>query len=281
MNSEFYRQLTDAIDRAATNSRAVEIDAAVWAEFRLDPAAPAPAPNPARPVAAPVRPAPVEVRVAPPPVRPQQAAPVPASAPVQPPVPSGAAAAAPDLAALAALVHDCRHCVLCEQRRNTVFGEGNPAAELMFVGEGPGADEDASGRPFVGAAGQLLDKMIAAMTFRRDEVYIANVVKCRPPGKRATLTDEMGVCIPYLRRQIELLKPKVIVALGGTAMAGLLGAPVSITRIRGQWTAYQGIPLMPTFHPAYLLRREEAKREVWSDLQQVMKALGRKRESGK
>ncbi|MGE4565206.1 MAG: uracil-DNA glycosylase [Victivallaceae bacterium] len=262
MNSEFYRQLTDAIDRAATGSRAVELDAAVWAEFRLD-AASSPPP--------PVRPVPVEIRGAPP-VRP---------VPPAPPRDSGAAAAAADLAALAELVRDCRKCVLCEQRSHTVFGEGNPAAELMFVGEGPGAEEDASGRPFVGAAGQLLDKMIAAMTFRREDVYIANVVKCRPPGNRAPLPDEMGACLAYLRRQIELIRPKVIVALGGTAMAGLLGGPVSITRIRGQWTAYQTIPLMPTFHPAYLLRREEAKREVWSDLQQVMKALGRKRENGK
>ncbi len=279
MNCEFYRQLLDAIDQAAGNSRAVELDAAVWAEFRLDPAAPAPA----RPAPAPVRPAQSEVRVAPPP-RPVQSAPAPVRAPDQVPPPPerrGAAANAPDLAALAALVRDCRNCVLCERRRHTVFGEGNPAAELMFVGEGPGADEDATGRPFVGAAGQLLDKMIAAMTFRREDVYIANVVKCRPPENRAPLPDEMGVCLPYLRRQIELIKPKVIVALGGTAMTGLLGVPVSITRMRGQWTAYQGIPLMPTFHPAYLLRREEAKRDVWSDLQQVMKALGRKRENAR
>ncbi len=271
MNSSFYRQLETAIGNAAPKCRAVELDAAVWAEFLKNETAP---PPPARPAPAPVRP-PEPKQAAPRAVHAAHPAPVP---PPQQPPPDFATA---DLDALARIVHGCRRCQLCEQRRNTVFGEGNPHAELMFIGEGPGADEDATGRPFVGAAGQLLDKMINAMTFRRDEVFIANVVKCRPPGNRAPLPDEMGACLPYLQRQIELVKPKVIVALGATAMAGLFKEPISITRARGNWMAYCAIPLMPTFHPAYLLRREAAKREVWSDLQQVMKALGRKREASR
>lgn len=182
------------------------------------------------------------------------------------------------LAALADEVAGCKKCRLCEQRTQTVFSRGNPRAELCFVGEGPGADEDARGEPFVGKAGQLLDRMIAAMGFSRDEVYVCNIVKCRPPGNRKPEPDEVAACSPYLVEQLALVAPKVIVALGATAVEGLLGSlNGGITRTRGQWRLYKGaIPVMPTFHPAYLLRNPAAKREVWADLQAVLAHLGRK-----
>ena len=167
----------------------------------------------------------------------------------------------------------CRNCPLAASRQNVVFGEGNGHARLMFVGEGPGADEDASGRPFVGAAGQLLDKMINAMHLQREEVYIANIVKCRPPGNRMPGEEEAAACIGYLKKQIELIHPEVIVLLGGTALHFLLQAD-GITRFRGRWQDYNGIAVMPTFHPAFLLRKPEAKREAWHDLKLVMARLG-------
>jgi len=176
---------------------------------------------------------------------------------------------------LAAEVKSCTKCALYAGRKQTVFARGNPAAELCFVGEGPGADEDAEGFPFVGKAGQLLDRMIAAMGYQRDDVYVCNIVKCRPPNNRKPEPDEMGKCMPYLREQLDLVAPKVIVALGATAVEGLLGVGGGITRLRGQWKVYRAIPVMPTFHPAYLLRTPEAKREVWADLQAVLKQLGR------
>jgi len=179
------------------------------------------------------------------------------------------------LVALSEEVKTCTKCALYAGRTQTVFARGDPAAELCFVGEGPGADEDAAGFPFVGKAGQLLDRMIAAMGYLRDDVYVCNIVKCRPPNNRKPEPDEMGKCMPYLREQLELVAPKVIVALGATAVEGLLGAGGGITRLRGQWKLYRAIPVMPTFHPAYLLRSPEAKREVWSDLQAVLKQLGR------
>ncbi|QBG49089.1 uracil-DNA glycosylase [Verrucomicrobia bacterium S94] len=145
----------------------------------------------------------------------------------------------------------------------------------MFVGEGPGAEEDAQGRPFVGKAGKLLDKMIEAMGYTREQVYIGNVVKCRPPKNRKPLPEEMEMCLPYLRQQIRLIQPKIIVGLGGTAMEGLLGRPVGITRIRGVWQEYAGIRLMPTFHPSYLLRDPSKKKEAWADLKLVLAALGK------
>jgi DNA polymerase len=146
----------------------------------------------------------------------------------------------------------------------------------LFVGEGPGSDEDRQGLPFVGAAGQLLDKMIGAMGYGRDEVYICNVVKCRPPDNRKPEPDEMEACLPYLREQIAIVDPKVIVALGATGVQGLLGNAVGITRMRGTWKLYKGRwPLMPTFHPAYLLRQADKKREVWNDLQEVMRKLNK------
>jgi uracil-DNA glycosylase family 4 len=157
-----------------------------------------------------------------------------------------------------------------------VFARGTGSSGLCFVGEGPGADEDAQGYPFVGKAGQLLDRMIEAMGFLRDEVYVCNVVKCRPPKNRKPEPDEMATCRPYLVEQLDLLNPEVIVALGATAVEGLLGIGGGITRLRGKWRLYQGrIAVMPTFHPAYLLRTPEAKRDVWQDLQEVLRHMGR------
>jgi DNA polymerase len=179
------------------------------------------------------------------------------------------------LVQLAEEIKSCTKCALHAGRTQTVFARGNPSAELCFVGEGPGADEDAQGYPFVGKAGQLLDRMIGAMGYARDDVYVCNIVKCRPPGNRKPEPDEMATCVPYLREQLELVSPKVIVALGATAVEGLIGMSGGITRIRGQWKLYRTIPVMPTFHPAYLLRNPAAKKEVWADLQAVLKQLGR------
>jgi uracil-DNA glycosylase len=179
------------------------------------------------------------------------------------------------LAQIRADLGECGRCKLAGGRTHLVFGVGNPRAELMFVGEGPGADEDQQGEPFVGRAGQLLTKMIEAMGFRREEVYIANVVKCRPPGNRNPEPDEIEACEPFLRRQIEAIGPRVIVALGKFAAQTLLRDGTPITRLRGRWSAYGGVRLMPTFHPAYLLRSPDEKKKAWEDLQQVMKELGR------
>jgi DNA polymerase len=189
------------------------------------------------------------------------------------------ALAADPAAALQALrvevIGDCRRCGLCEGRTNVVFGVGHPRARLMFVGEGPGADEDAQGEPFVGRAGQLLDRIIAAMGLSRPEVYIGNVVKCRPPGNRTPLPDEAATCLPFLRTQIAIVKPEVIVALGKTALEGLLGPLAGgITALRGRWFETQGIPLKATFHPAYLLRNPAAKAPVWEDMKDVLGRLG-------
>lgn len=175
-------------------------------------------------------------------------------------------------------VKGCVACGLATTRKNTVFARGNPASELCFVGEGPGADEDASGLPFVGKAGQLLDKMIAAMGYHVDDVYICNIVKCRPPENRKPTPEEMATCGGYVREQIAIVAPKVIVALGGTAVEGLFGSNQGgITRMRGQWKLYQAkIPVMPTFHPAYVLRQPDAKKEVWADLRAVLDKLGKK-----
>lgn len=183
---------------------------------------------------------------------------------------------------IAAHVSTCRNCPLCQDRTHTVPGEGNAnAPDIMFIGEGPGADEDAQGRPFVGKAGQLLTKMIEAMGYKREQVFVANVVKCRPPNNRAPLPEEMEECLPYLRQQIGLIKPKVIVGLGATAIKGLLGKTVGITRLRGTWQEYEGIKLMPTFHPSYLLRDPSKKKVVWQDLQLVLKELGKEPPSRK
>ena len=170
----------------------------------------------------------------------------------------------------------CTRCKLAPGRTNLVFGVGNPGAELVFVGEGPGADEDVQGEPFVGRAGQLLTKMIEAMGYRREEVYIANVVKCRPPGNRNPEPDEIEACEPFLRAQLAAIGPKVIVALGKFAAQTLLRNTTPITRLRGRWYEYQGVRLMPTFHPAYLLRSPDEKKKAWEDLQMVMGALGKR-----
>ena len=179
---------------------------------------------------------------------------------------------------------DCTRCKLHQQgRKQIVFGVGNPHAELMFVGEGPGADEDAQGEPFVGRAGQLLNNMIKAMGLRREDVYIANIVKCRPPGNRTPEPDECGMCSPFLMRQIAAIKPKVLVALGATAAKNLLAMNSSLGDLRGRWfdfkppaidPSWPGARLAVTYHPAYLLRDPRQKGETWKDLQMVMKYLG-------
>jgi DNA polymerase len=186
------------------------------------------------------------------------------------------------LAVIAEEVAACTRCELHNTRTKTAFARGNPDSELVFIGEGPGTQEDLQGEPFVGPAGQLLDKMIAAMGYGRDDVYVMNVVKCRaseklnPKKDRKPEPHEMEACRPFFDRQLELLNPKVIVALGATAVQGITGVTMGITRMRGTWRLFKGrIPLMPTFHPAYLLRSPEKKREVWDDLKQVMQRLGK------
>ena len=184
------------------------------------------------------------------------------------------------LPVIASEVASCTKCNLHSTRTNTVFSRGNPEAKLCFVGEAPGADEDAQGIPFVGRAGQLLDKMITAMGLDpAKDVYVCNIIKCRPPGNRRPEPEEVATCIPYLHEQLAQIDPKVIVALGNTSVAALLGTKLGITKVRGQWKLYRGkIPVMPTYHPSYLLRpspqQSEAKRQAWEDLQAVMKELG-------
>lgn len=213
-----------------------------------------------------------------------------ACAPVEPPVQSqpqprvglDPAEAARQLEALIGEVGQCRQCELGSSRTNVVPGEGNPRARIMFVGEAPGADEDAQGRPFVGRAGQLLDKIIAACGLKRTDVFIGNILKCRPPNNREPRPDEIIHCLPYLQRQIEAIGPEVIVALGAHAAKTLLNTPKSIGHLRGQFHEYcpgigqAPIKLMPTFHPAYLLRNysEENRRYVWEDMKKVLLELG-------
>jgi DNA polymerase len=195
-------------------------------------------------------------------------------------IPTTATATKRTLEQLAGDVATCTQCRLAPTRTQTVFSRGNPGAKLAFVGEAPGADEDAQGLPFVGRAGQLLDKMIAAMGLSPErDVYICNIVKCRPPDNRRPEPDEIASCIPYLHEQLALVQPKVIVALGNTAVGALLGTKMGITKIRGQWKLYKGLtPVMPTYHPSYLIRpsaqQAEAKRQAWEDLQAVMKEMG-------
>ena len=214
-------------------------------------------------------------------LRPRKA---PASVEAPPPVPAPIVAAAPpppapmdeetagrvaELAALAGVAEACTRCRLAEGRTKVVFGSGHPTAELMFVGEGPGADEDRQGLPFVGAAGELLTRIIQAIEMTREEVYIANVVKCRPPGNRDPQPDEVAACRGYLDKQIALVRPRVLVALGKVAAQALLGNDAPIGRMRGQWHQVQGIPTMVTYHPAALLRNQALKRPTWEDMQQV------------
>lgn len=219
---------------------------------------------------------------------PEPAAPPP-SAPDSDPKPKPAKASTPQeskaerLEAFRAGFVRCEKCPhLASARSHVVFGTGNPEARLMFVGEAPGADEDLQGEPFVGRAGQLLTKIIEAMGFKRSDVYIANVLKCRPdmppgePGNRKPRPDEMATCLPNLIRQIEIIQPQCLVALGATAMEGLLGEPVVMRSVRGRWHSFKGIPLMATYHPAYLLRNQSLaeKRKVWEDMLMVLEELG-------
>ncbi|MBS0661133.1 MAG: uracil-DNA glycosylase [Verrucomicrobia bacterium] len=229
------------------------------------------APSAVAPVAL-VPPAPVQVAPAPKPSEPK-----PASAPAVP------LSKAERLAAMRSRTASCVLCPhLAESRKSVVFGVGDPDARLMFVGEAPGADEDVQGEPFVGRAGQLLTKIIQTMGFARDEVYIANILKCRPDtpgqsyGNRAPTNEEMQTCLPYLEEQIDIIRPEVLVALGGTAVRGLLGGEPKITSVRGRWHDFRGIPLMPTFHPSFLLRpeNESKKRLTWEDMLSVKERLG-------
>jgi uracil-DNA glycosylase len=181
-----------------------------------------------------------------------------------------------DLKQLREFIGDCRRCKLWDRRTHLVFGVGNPNADLMFVGEAPGADEDARGEPFVGRAGQLLTDIIErGMGMKRSEVYICNVIKCRPPDNRNPDPDEVASCEPFLMRQIDLVGPRVIVGLGTFAVQALLKVKTPISKLRGVWQEFRGIRMMPTFHPAYLLRTPGDKRLVWADIREVMKVLGR------
>ena len=183
--------------------------------------------------------------------------------------------ASQSLPELRTVIGDCQRCKLAPHRTQIVFGVGNPNAELIFVGEAPGRDEDQQGEPFVGRAGQLLTEIIVkGMKICREDVYIANIIKCRPPQNRNPEPDEIAACEPFLKRQLALIRPKAIVALGTFAAQCLLKTRTPITRLRGVWADYQGVPLMPTFHPAYLLRNPADKRLVWQDIQQVMTVLG-------
>jgi DNA polymerase len=244
-------------------------------------AAPAAPPAPAKPARTtpPPAPAPAPVERRPAEISPPVAAPLadfPRIAPAE-----GSKAAR--LAAMRNPVLACAKCPqLVKSRTQVVFGVGNPEADLMFVGEAPGEDEDKQGEPFVGKAGQLLTKIIETMGFRREDVYIGNVLKCRPdmppgvPGNRKPKPEEMQVCLPYLREQIEIIQPRVLVALGATALEGLTGQNIPVGRIRGKWQDFEGIPLMVTYHPAYLLRNQalSEKRKVWEDMLAVMQKLG-------
>lgn len=170
-------------------------------------------------------------------------------------------------------IGDCRRCKLSGGRKNIVFGEGNAYAKLMFIGEGPGRDEDMQGRPFVGEAGQILDSLINKRGWKREEVYIANIVKCRPPANRAPEEDEIAACRPFVERQIEIIRPKVIISLGNVATHSLLGIKMPISKARGDFLSYKDIPVMPTFHPAYFLRNPKEKHLTWDDTAKVLEKL--------
>jgi len=221
----------------------------------------------------------LEVRVA---ASPALGAPPVSLATPAPPVAQAPARAARDVAQVEAVlatlredIGDCKRCRLCEGRTNIVFGQGNAGAELLFVGEAPGADEDASGLAFVGRAGQLLTDMIEkGMKMQRSDVFIANVIKCRPPGNRPPENDEISTCQPFLEAQIRAIKPRAIVAMGATAGKFMAKSGDPISKIRGRFASWDGIPVMPTYHPAYLLRNPSAKKEVWADLKLVMDVLG-------
>lgn len=174
-------------------------------------------------------------------------------------------------------IGDCKRCKLCKTRKNIVFGEGNPNAEIMFIGEGPGADEDEQGRPFVGRAGKLLDRWIElGMGIKREEVYIGNIVKCRPPNNRDPEAEEVSACIGFIKQQVRAIQPKVIVLLGRVPMGHILGEKTGITKVHGTWYSYEGIPTMPIFHPSYCLRppQDEKRKIVWEDIKKILKFLG-------
>jgi DNA polymerase len=176
---------------------------------------------------------------------------------------------------LRAFIGECKRCKLCHDRTNLVFGEGSPKARLVFVGEGPGREEDLAGRPFVGEAGRLLTKIIEnGMGLKREDVYICNVVKCRPPGNRDPEEDEVEACLPFLKQQLQIISPEVICVLGRVSAQSLLGQGFTITKERGKWFSFLQIPVMPTYHPAYLLRNPTAKRQVWQDAQEIMTFMG-------
>jgi len=178
------------------------------------------------------------------------------------------------LGELEAIASVCVKCNLAKTRTQVVYGVGNPNADLMFIGEAPGRDEDEQGKPFVGRAGQLLTDIIKAMKLTRDDVYIANVVKCRPPENRNPEPDELDACRPYIRQQVEIIQPRVIVTLGKFALQSLTEKAYGITAVRGKWLEYNGVRVMPTYHPAYLLRTPSAKKDVWADMKQVLAELG-------
>ena len=273
--SDWTAIIDDVIDHVSLlkelGERSVEADPAV---MRALAAVSNPADKPGGPVAPPAA---AHIEAAPP----KQAVPFAASGgPVS--VPSAATSAlSPEdrrraLAEIAARVDACAECVLRQNRTKSVPGQGNHnSPDVMFIGEAPGYDEDQQGLAFVGAAGQLLTKMIAAMGYTREDIFIANICKCRPPGNRAPQPEEMLKCLPYLREQIRIIRPKVIVLLGGTAIKGMLDTQVGVNRIQGQWTQYEGIPVMPTFHPSYLLRFEPAKHDAWRALKLVLAHLGK------
>jgi len=199
--------------------------------------------------------------------------PAPTAAPASHP-PAPPHLSTPGLASIAAEIAACHACPLAATRKNTVPGQGAIHPDIMFIGEGPGADEDEQGLAFVGRAGQLLTKMIAAMGYTRQQVFIGNIVKCRPPGNRVPTPDEMAGCLPYLKRQIAIIQPKLIVCLGATAVRGLVAETLPIGKARGQWRTFEGIPVMLTFHPAYLLRDGSKKKYAWQDLKAVLARLG-------
>jgi len=257
---------------------------AVVTRVRSHAVPPAPAPPPApKPPATPTPIPPKPVAQTPPPAL-ALSLPLPHEATAAAPAPAlSPEAKAAAFAELRQRALACTRCPnLAAARKNVVFGVGDINAQLMFIGEAPGADEDNQGEPFVGKAGQLLTKIIQTMGLTRDTVYIGNILKCRPDtpgqasGNRKPTPEEMQTCIPYLHEQIDLIRPQVIVALGATAVEGLLGKTIGITKLRGQWRTYRGIPLMPTYHPAYLLRNQSLseKRRVWEDMLQVMERLG-------
>ncbi len=208
----------------------------------------------------------------------QEDQPIPPRKPISTPPQIGTLVPSPNRASALQLIRDeigdCTRCALHSGRNKLVFGDGSPSARLFFVGEGPGADEDAQGLPFVGKAGQLLNNMIAAMGLKREEVYIANVVKCRPPGNRTPEPDEANTCSPFLFRQIDVVRPQVLVALGATAATYLLGQRQPLAGLRGRVHAFRGMQLIVTYHPAYLLRDPRQKKEAWADLQIAMRELG-------